>query len=76
MCVQISGWVPVAPVGSSQPPSFYSSLSVPTMIVYGEYDRGATRGAQRMALMPNSTQPQVLPKSGNAIIKFILSINK
>merc|ERR1719342_1218167 len=32
---EISGWVPVAPVGLSPRREFYQSLHVPTMIVYG-----------------------------------------
>ena len=61
-CLQVSGWVPVAPVSTSQGRAFFPSLSVPTMIVYGELDRSlGLSSAKDLKLIPTSTVPQVLP---------------
>ena len=60
--LQVSGWVPVAPVSTSQGRPFFPSLSVPTMIVYGEMDRSlGLSSASDLKLIPTSTEPQVLP---------------
>ena len=60
--LQVSGWVPVAPVSTSQGRPFFPSLSVPTMIVYGELDRSlGLSSASDLKLIPTSTEPQVLP---------------
>ena len=59
---QVSGWVPVAPVSTSQGRAFFPSLSVPTMIVYGELDHSlGSTSAGDLKLIPTSTVPQVLP---------------
>ncbi|XP_023324492.1 protein ABHD14B [Eurytemora carolleeae] len=62
----ISGWVPVAPVGTSQASGFYSSIFTPTMIVYGEKDTGlGYRSRDDLSALPKSTLPQVLPGAGH-----------
>jgi len=58
---KVSGWVPVAPVSTSQGRAFFPSLSVPTMIVYGELDHSlGSSSASDLKLIPTSTVPQVL----------------
>jgi len=62
----VSGWVPVAPVGTSQSVGFYQSISIPTLVVYGENDTGlGHRSRDDLAELPNSTKPQVLPNAGH-----------
>ena len=59
---KVAGWVPVAPVDTSQGRAFFPSLTLPTMIVYGERDTGLGAGsAKDLALIPTSTRPQVPP---------------
>jgi len=59
---KLAGWVPVAPVDTSQGRAFFPSLTLPTMVVYGERDTGLGAGsAKDLALIPTSTRPQVLP---------------
>ena len=60
--MQVSAWVPVAPVSTSQGRDFFPALSLPTMIVYGELDHSlGTSSADNLKLIPTSTLPQVLP---------------
>jgi len=60
----VSGWIPVAPVGTSQASGFYKSIQLPTLIVYGENDRGlGHRSRDDLSELPNATKPQVLPDS-------------
>jgi len=62
----IAGWVPVAPVSTSQPSGFYSDIDIPTLIVLGENDTGlGHRSRDDLADLPNSTKPQVLPNAGH-----------
>lgn len=63
----VSGWVPVAPVGtSSVPAGFFSGIQIPTMFVYGENDRGlGFRSRDDLADLPDSTKPQVLDDAGH-----------
>ena len=59
----ICGYIPVAPVGTGKYPikSFYESLHVPTMIVYGSKDTGlGVTSAQNLKHIPTSTEPQIL----------------
>lgn len=59
---KVSGWVPVAPVGTAKGRPFFPSLSLPTMIVYGEKDTGlGHRSRDDLLLIPTATKPQVLP---------------
>lgn len=59
---KVSGWVTVAPVNTQQGRSFFPSLSVPTLIVYGELDTGlGTRSTEDLSLIPTATKPQELP---------------
>lgn len=59
---KIAGWIPVAPVNTAQGRSFFPSLRVPTLIVYGELDTGlGVRSAADLALIPTATKPQELP---------------
>jgi len=58
----LQGWVPVAPVSTGSGASFFSEVQVPTMIVYGENDRGLGLSSKKNLLkLPNHTEPQVLP---------------
>lgn len=61
----ICGYIPVAPVAtSSYSQSFFESISVPTMIVYGDQDTGlGVTSAKHLELIPTSTAPQVLVNS-------------
>jgi pimeloyl-ACP methyl ester carboxylesterase len=61
----LCGYVTVAPVAtSSYQPSFYQAIHVPTMIVYGENDRGlGVTSAQHLSVIPSSTLPQILPNA-------------
>lgn len=62
----ISGWVPVAPVGTSDSSEFFSQLRVPTMLVYGEKDTGlGHRSRDDLAVLPLATPPQVLPSAAH-----------
>eukprot|EP00088_Acartia_fossae_P059970 TRINITY_DN7171_c0_g1_i1.p1 TRINITY_DN7171_c0_g1~~TRINITY_DN7171_c0_g1_i1.p1 ORF type:complete len:282 (+),score=42.34 TRINITY_DN7171_c0_g1_i1:188-1033(+) len=62
----ISGWVPVAPVGTSQVATFGKDLKTPTLIVYGERDTGlGTQSTKDLSILPNATLPQVLPGAGH-----------
>jgi len=61
----ICAYIPVAPVAtSSYSKSFYESLQVPTMIVYGEKDLGlGLTSAKHLSDIPTSTTPQILADS-------------
>lgn len=60
--LEIAAWIPVAPVNTAQGRSFFPSLRVPTLIVYGELDTGlGVRSAADLALIPTATKPQELP---------------
>lgn len=62
----VSGWVPVAPVGTSAGRSFFKDVDIPTMIVYGENDRGLGESSRKNLIsLPNSTKPQVLPRASH-----------
>ena len=58
----ISGFVPVAPVQTSNYVDFFKSkMEVPTMIVYGEKDKGlGTHSYEDLKKIKTSTRPQVL----------------
>jgi len=58
----VCGFIPVAPVGTGNyPKSFYESLQVPTMIVYGSKDTGlGVTSTQHLKDIPTSTEPQIL----------------
>ena len=58
----ICGYIPVAPVGTgSYQESFYKSVQVPTMIVYGSKDSGlGVTSAKHLKQIPTSTDPQIL----------------
>lgn len=63
---QIAGWVPVAPVSTSQPAGFYSAIQIPTLIVHGENDVSlGHRSRDDLSELPNATKPQVLPGAGH-----------
>ncbi len=61
----LCGYIPVAPVATSTfPKTFFQTLSVPTMIVYGDKDTGlGVTSAQHLAEIPTSTEPQILTNS-------------
>jgi len=61
----ICGYIPVAPVAtSSYSKSFYESLHVPTMIVYGDKDLGlGLSSAKHLSDIPAATTPQILSDS-------------
>ena len=61
----LCGYIPVAPVGtSSYPDSFFQSLYVPTMIVYGDQDTGlGVTSSKHLSQIPTSTAPQILTNS-------------
>lgn len=61
----LCGFVPVAPVAtSSYDQSFYDSIFVPTLIVYGDKDTGlGVTSAKHLETIKTSTAPQVLVNS-------------
>jgi len=61
----ICGYIPVAPVATaSYSKSFYESLNVPTMIVYGDKDVGlGLSSAKHLSDIPTATAPQILANS-------------
>eukprot|EP00092_Neocalanus_flemingeri_P014813 GFUD01015989.1.p1 GENE.GFUD01015989.1~~GFUD01015989.1.p1 ORF type:complete len:254 (+),score=79.30 GFUD01015989.1:27-764(+) len=62
---KLSGWVPVAPAGTTSRKEFYEKLTVPTMIVFGGRDFGARRSNTLLSQIPTSTSPQELPNAGH-----------
>ena len=59
---KVSAWVPVAPVSTRDGRTFFPSLDIPTMIVYGELDTSlGLTSAEDLQLIPSSTEPQILP---------------
>ena len=61
----LCGYIPVAPVATtSYPTSFFQTIEVPTMIVYGDKDTGlGVSSANRLSEIPKATKPQVLLNS-------------
>lgn len=58
----IRGFVPVAPVQTSNYAEFFSNeMQIPTMIVYGEKDTGlGTQSYNYLKMIKTSTKPQIL----------------
>ena len=61
----LCGYIPVAPVATSlYSKSFFLSIQVPTMIVYGDQDTGlGSTSARHLGDIPTATAPQILPNS-------------
>ena len=59
------GYVPVAPVGTSNYKEFFkNSMKIPTMIVYGGKDTGlGTSSYKDLKEIATSTKAQVLPEA-------------
>ena len=53
---RLAGYVPVAPVGTERyPDEKFERLNVPTLVIYGELDRGlGTKSAKKLEKIPNS----------------------
>lgn len=63
----IRGFVPVAPVQTSNYAEFFSNeMQIPTMIVYGEKDTGlGTQSYKYLKTIKTSTKPQVLKEANH-----------
>jgi len=63
---KVRAWIPVAPVSTSEGRLVFPNLQIPTMIVYGENDKGLGINSRNdLELIPTSTKAQVLPNSGH-----------
>ena len=53
---RLAGFVPVAPVGTERfPTEKFESLQVPTLVIYGQLDRGlGVKSAAKLTKIPNS----------------------
>lgn len=62
---ELGGFVPVAPVSSSSVVSVAPTLTIPTLIIYGEKDRSlGTKSREDLLNIPTS-QAVVIPKGGH-----------